>query len=386
MHFVSLEWLFLMVLCVGVYWWLRPSWRDAWLLSLASAVLFWLDSLSMLLSLVLAVAVYTLNRQSRVRASHLLLAIALMIALLAYYKLERQSNGDDYLAMPLGLSFTIFRCIHVLVDRFSGRLSMLNARSLACYLFFLPTLVIGPIHRAQEFTRDHERLRFDSPAIARGLERIVYGYAKITILGNFIVGKVGANWVLANSEENTVLRLYLEMVQNGLNLYFQFAGFSDIAIGFALLLGYKIAENFNNPYLAPNISLFWQRWHMSLSSWCRDYVNTLVLSFTRSPALAALATMLAIGLWHSISLKYLAWGVFHALGLISWQAYQSRKHRLKAIVIQVLPVLEDSVVDRVWHGLCIVITVHFVWLSFLIVNDQSLKKIALFYQSLPKLF
>jgi D-alanyl-lipoteichoic acid acyltransferase DltB (MBOAT superfamily) len=214
----------------------------------------------------------------------------------------------------------------------------------------------------------------------------VYGYAKITILGNFLVGKVFANWSLSVSQEGSVLRLYLEMVQNGLNLYFQFAGFSDIAIGFALLLGYKIAENFNNPYLQPNISLFWQRWHMSLSSWCRDYVNALVLSFSRNSALAALATMLSIGLWHSVSVKYLLWGCYHALGLIVWQVFQAKKPRLRDFLNEVSPVLTSKVAQRVWYAFCVVFTVHFVWLSFLLVNDQGRDNALRLYRSLLESF
>ena len=157
------------------------------------------------------------------------------------------------------------------------------------------------------------------------MERILYGYVKITLLGNLLVNGWFAQWIAAIAESHVRFKIYLSVVRNGLDVYFQFSGYSDIAIGFALLLGYRVIENFNWPYLQPNISRFWQSWHISLSRWCRDYVYAVVLSSSRSPALAALSTMLVIGLWHAISLNYFFWGLYHAFGIIAWQRFQKLK-------------------------------------------------------------
>jgi alginate O-acetyltransferase complex protein AlgI len=100
-----------------------------------------------------------------------------------------------------------------------------------------------------------------------------------------------------------------------LNAYFQFAGYSDIAIGISLLLGYRIMENFNYPFLASNMQEFWSRYHMSLSAFCRDYIYTPIASYYRKPLLGLFATMAIIGLWHEITLPFLIWGLLQAAGI-----------------------------------------------------------------------
>src|SRR5690606_22484260 len=98
-------------------------------------------------------------------------------------------------------------------------------------------------------------------------------------------------------------------------LYFKFSGYSDIAIGVSRLLGFRVMENFHYPFIAQNIGDFWKRWHISLSSWCRDYAYMPVWSRLRNGALAALASMLILGLWHELSWRYLAWGLYHGAGI-----------------------------------------------------------------------
>jgi len=157
--------------------------------------------------------------------------------------------------------------------------------------------------------------------------------------------------------------IYLGIVQNGLNLYFQFSGHSDIAIGLSLMLGYRVIENFNWPYLQPNISAFWQSWHRSLSLWCRDYIYGVVVAQTRSPALGALATMVVIGLWHEMSFRFLLWGAWHGLGIIIWQQWQAVR---AGSTMTLPPALRIPL-----HVFSVLLTVNFVWFGFVILTAPS---------------
>jgi alginate O-acetyltransferase complex protein AlgI len=179
------------------------------------------------------------------------------------------------------------------------------------YLLFLPVILIGPIHRMPEFQRSLRRLKWNPLQISEGLERILYGLVKICFLGNFLFStelKEFAAGIHAHFP-----RLYVEIIAFTGNAYFQFAGFSDLAIGGGLLWGVKVMENFNAPFMATNMQSFWQRWHISLSSWCRDYVFQPVAGFTRNRWFALIASMLVLALWHEISIRYIVWGTIQAI-------------------------------------------------------------------------
>jgi D-alanyl-lipoteichoic acid acyltransferase DltB (MBOAT superfamily) len=288
----------------------------------------------------------------------------LVIGVLGYYKI-RTSGQHDFItdvAMPLGLSFYAFRCVHYLIERYKGNIPQQAFTTFCCYLWFLPTLVVGPIHRYPQFQKDLRFKRWDATMLSDGLRRILYGYVKIVVLGNYLVsvqlGRVNGDL------EVGPLYYYLEIVRNGLNLYFQFSGFSDIAIGFALLHGYRVMENFNWPYFKRNISDFWRAWHISLTSWCRDYVYTVVFSVTRNSYLGIIATLITIGLWHEISWRYLEWGIYHGLGIVTWQLFQRVRSKL--------PTVNNPVLRRALDGASIVVTVHFVWFGFVLVNQPDL--------------
>jgi alginate O-acetyltransferase complex protein AlgI len=161
---------------------------------------------------------------------------------------------------------------------------------------------------------------------------------------------------------------YLEVVRGGLNIYFQFSGFADVAIGFSLLLGYRVMENFNWPYLQKNIAAFWRCWHISLTSWCRDYVYLPTLGVTRNPIIASYSTFMVIGLWHEISLRYVLWALYHATGVLIWRGFQRLKRRLR------LPRIRGGAVQTLVDGISILSTVHFVWFGLVIVRQPKLSQ------------
>ena len=366
MSYLSITWLFWMWLTVSLYWLAPRQWRQ--LVLMALTVIFLASRAPESAALLLAFTAIT-HLAGNVAAPTLrpvAAGIVAMLGVLAWYKVTQQVEFDnllDTLAIPLGLSYYTFRCIHFLMERYKAAIPRSTPAELAGYLLFLPTIVVGPIHRFDDYRRDLYRQRFDPSLISEGAERILYGYAKIVILSNFLTQGVFGDYIASFPDRDAPVVIYLEIVQNGLNLYFQFSGYSDIAIGFARLLGFRVMENFNWPYLQPNISAFWRSWHMSLSRWCRDYVYSVVVAKTRSPALGAMATMIAIGLWHEISLRFLLWGAYHGIGLIVWQKSLGWTTRFE----QSLPETALPVV----HVAKVVFTVHFVWFGFLILTAET---------------
>lgn len=233
----------------------------------------------------------------------------------------------------LGFSYVAFRLIHTLRDRQVGRLPALSLREYVTYAIFFPAFTAGPIDRAERFVKDLAALPGADPdRLTYGLGRITAGIAKKFILADSLalfaldassaaqVTSMGGTWVL----------LYAYAFQ----LYFDFSGYTDIAIGIGQLFGITLPENFLRPYTRRNITLFWQSWHITLSNWVRFYVfsplSRYLLMRPRKPSPTALAlvgqlaTMIVIGLWHGVTWPFVVWGVWHALGLFVHKVYSDR--------------------------------------------------------------
>jgi D-alanyl-lipoteichoic acid acyltransferase DltB (MBOAT superfamily) len=142
---------------------------------------------------------------------------------------------------------------------------------------------IGPINRFPEFLRDERRKRWDSKLFYSGLERVLFGYFKVVVLANYLLDTKLQVHIEQVGGNDTAYGAWLGCVEYGLDLYFRFGGYCDIAIRLAALLGFRILENFNYPFMRSNINTFWKSWHISLSSWCRDYVFTPVAYLLKRP-------------------------------------------------------------------------------------------------------
>lgn len=264
--------------------------------------------------------------------------------------------------IPLGLSYYAFRQIHYALEYYKGKLPQHTFWDYCAYLFFLPTLLLGPIHRFPAFLRYHRRLRWDTEMMSEGLERILYGYAKVLIIGNFLLTVHLHDLAESVLIHSAWFGTYLLVIEYTLSAYFIFAGFSDVAIGLALLFGYRVMENFNYPFLAPNINEFWNRWHISLSSWVKDYVYFPIASISRRPIAGIIATMLVIGLWHELSWRYIIWGGVHGLGIAAWHLYKGNTFAKK---------WEGN---KLYEGLSILLTFHFVAFSFIFIREDNLRE------------
>jgi alginate O-acetyltransferase complex protein AlgI len=349
---------------VGTFWLIPRRFQVYFLVLTCTAwMLFVSQFASWLLLAALSPACFWLARAGS-KGRGVGLAVGGVVATLGVYKLVQGYGGDP--AQPLvllGTSFYLLRLAHYLIEAGKQSLPEHSLVHFLAYAFFLPTLTVGPINRFPEFLRDEHRRRWDSKLFISGLERLLFGHFKVIVVANYLVQtKLG---VVAEhvGGDATPLGAYLGCLEYGLDLYFRFGGYCDIAIGLSALLGFRILENFNYPFFRSNINRFWQSWHMSLSGWCRDYVFAPIAFTLRKPSAGVLASMLIFGLWHEIAPRYIIWGVYHGAGILAWQYWQ-RGSRL----------IPDS-----WllpHAIAVplgtLITFNFVVLSFAITRSATL--------------
>ena len=167
------------------------------------------------------------------------------------------------LRAPLGISFFVFEYVHYLIEAFRGTVAPARLGELSLFIMFFPTLICGPIKRYNDFHPVEAAARFDTAAMAEGLRRILVGLAKKTLVADTVA--VFCTPILASPEGYGTAMLWLGVYGYAMQIYFDFAGYSDIAIGSARLFGYVVPENFDSPYLQPNIARFWRAWHMLLN-------------------------------------------------------------------------------------------------------------------------
>ncbi len=240
------------------------------------------------------------------------------------------SNFDSStIFLPVGISFYTFQTISYTVDVYRGKVAPIsNIIDFAFYVSFFPQLVAGPIVRAAEFI----------PQIYRkySLTRQEFGHAIFLILAGLIKKMIISDYLSVNYVDRifdnplsyTGFENLMAMYGYALQIYSDFSGYTDIAIGLALLLGFRLPINFNSPYKATSLTDFWHRWHISLSSWLRDYLY-IPLGGNRKGRfrtyLNLMVTMLLGGLWHGAHLKFVVWGGIHGLGLAVEKAIGSLK-------------------------------------------------------------
>src|SRR5262249_42955235 len=226
--------------------------------------------------------------------------------------------------LPIGISFYTFEAISYVVDVYRGRLRA--ERDFAAFLLFIlffPHLIAGPIVRGRDFLPQVQRAKHWSwLRLQAGGELFLMGLFKKLAISDRMAAF--ADPVFANPDAFAGLAISLGVLAYAVQIYCDFSGYTDIAIGCAHMLGYKLAPNFNTPYLASNISEFWRRWHISLSSWLRDYLF-IPLGGSRNGRWRTvrnlMLTMTLGGLWHGASWTFVAWGVLHGLLLIGHRAF-----------------------------------------------------------------
>lgn len=241
-----------------------------------------------------------------------LIVLLAAVGLLACLVFSEFSHGY----MWIGVSYSALRLLHVLGEWWMGRLPAPVLRDLARYQFFLPVMVVGPIHRLPNFQRQIVRRRFDWPDFLSGLERCLIGAFMAYFVGEVALAAVTAERLRSLGLGDGFMFAWLQSAIAWIRLYFLFAGLSAVALGSSLMMGLRLEENFNKPWRATSLLDFWSRWHMSLTEWSRDYVFRPTLALTRSPVIGVIAAMLVIGLWHEFSVFYVFWAFWQAGGII----------------------------------------------------------------------
>jgi alginate O-acetyltransferase complex protein AlgI len=340
MHFCSAKFLVFFLAVFALYW-ARPWHRlRVWLLLAASFTFYaaWNRWLALIVvgsaTLDYLLARVMEGRQPAVRKLLLLASLASNLGLLVYFKyanffLDSLSDllrtldvsvhlGTLTVLVPIGISFYTFEAINYTVDVYRGRIrAERNLSHFLLFILFFPHLVSGPIVRAADFLPQIRRAkRFSWLRCHLGLRLVLLGLVKKMALADQMALFVDPTFADPGAYGGPAL--WLAAFAYSIQAYCDFSGYSDIALGTAHLLGYRLAINFDMPYLAPNISAFWRRWHMSLSSWLRDYLF-IPLGGSRKGTwrthLNLMVTMTLCGLWHGAAWSFIVFGVIQALML-----------------------------------------------------------------------
>lgn len=234
--------------------------------------------------------------------------------------------------LPLAISFFTFEFIHYIVDVYKGGKPIRNFFTFALFPAFFPTMIAGPIKRYQDFTRQLQHnnafsLQYEN--IAKGFYLITIGLFIKVVFSDYICLPI-VDKVYGNISSASSLDVFLAMIGFSFQIFYDFAGYSLIAIGLAKMMGIDIPINFNSPYLAVNVSDFWKRWHITLSQWLRDYLY-IPLGGSRVSKLKVyrnlLITMTLGGLWHGAGLNFIIWGLMHGIALIVYHYYSNLRKK-----------------------------------------------------------
>lgn len=232
------------------------------------------------------------------------------------------------IVLPIGISFFTFQSMSYTLDIHAGRLKpVTDPLAFGLYVAFFPQLVAGPIVRARHFLPQLDTRRPADPAQwHRGLERILVGLVKKVVIADSLAGFCDP---LFNAPAMyTSVDAWIGLMAFYGQIYCDFSGYSDIAIGSARLLGFEFHENFDRPYLARSPAEFWQRWHISLSTWLRDYLFYPLVFSRRGPrwvAISLLITLTLSGLWHGAAWHFVLWGAWHGVWFLVFEASRRRR-------------------------------------------------------------
>lgn len=221
--------------------------------------------------------------------------------------------------LPIGISFFTFQAVSYLVDVYKGKVApQKNLVNLGLYIALFPQLIAGPIVRYHDIAKALVSRRVDIDDFAQGVQRFIFGLSKKVLLANPLALVADKIFALPANELTTPLA-WLGALCYTLQIYYDFSGYSDMAIGLGRMFGFRFLENFNYPYISKSIQEFWRRWHISLSSWLRDYLY-IPLGGNRHGSLRTYCNLLTVflicGLWHGASWTFICWGLYHGFFLI----------------------------------------------------------------------
>ena len=355
MVFTSPVFLFLFLpLVLGIYYLLRKEFRNVFLF-IASSFFYFYGEQKMLLLMYFVILLnyaaallldYLLQKAESkpqlcrrflmTRKIVLALCIMICIGLLWHYKywnftleifnkifaaagIGYKLTVADKIILPLGISFYTFHVLSYTFDVYCRRLRAdKNVLHFMTYVLMFPQLVAGPIVRYIDIQRQFKERTVSLTGFANGIRRFCFGLAKKVLIAN-TVAKTADKIFAVSAQQLDAATAWLGAVCYTLQIYFDFSGYSDMAIGLAALFGFHYKENFNYPYISKTVGEFWRRWHISLSTWLRDYVY-INLGGSRSGKIKYYCNILLVfllsGLWHGANMTFVLWGVWYGIFII----------------------------------------------------------------------
>lgn len=356
-------------------WW---DWRFVGLLILSSAINF--------------TAGWLLDRAKRPSARKAIVmgAVALNLAILGFFKyygfflesfavvLETMGLERDLpfmqIILPVGISFFTFQGISYVVDVYRGHVRASHSvLDVFLYISFFPQLVAGPIVRAAAFLPQLDEVpRLTRQMAAIGIVLVLSGLAKKMVIANYLAVEL-VDPVFFDPSAAGALDLLIGVYGYAVQIYCDFSGYSDIAIGVAALLGYRFAENFNQPYRAASLQEFWRRWHISLSTWLRDYLYIPLggsRNGTRATYRNLFLTMFLGGIWHGAAWTFVFWGAFHG-AMLGLERYARARLNAFAPPEGEPPRYISRLSKPVTHLLAVAVTFHVVCFAWIFFRSES---------------
>ena len=353
MIFSSLSFLFFFLpLLLVIYYISKDNYKNYILLIFSLIFYSWGEPvyiLLMILSIIINYIVAILidkYKDKKIKKFILIIGILIDIGLLFYFKysnffIDILNNifGLSYniteIVLPIGISFYTFQEISYLVDVYLNRIKVQkNIFNLGTYISFFPQLIAGPIVRYKDIEKQLKKRSHTFEKFTEGIRRFMIGFCKKVLIANnaaIICNTIFNSYEL---ESYKGIILIIGIISFTIQIYYDFSGYSDMAIGLAKMFGFELLENFNYPYIATSIKDFWKRWHISLSSWFKDYVY-IPLGGSRVSTIKNIINILIVwlltGFWHGANYNFIIWGLYYAILLLIEKAL--RKYIVKIPII-----------------------------------------------------
>ncbi len=294
-------------------------------------------------------------RGQRIAKVIMFIAIAGIISFMLYFKYTdffiENFNAITGLSVPLmkivlpiGISFYTFQIISYVIDVYRGDKAQKNPINLAAYVAMFPQLIAGPIVRYCDVARELEERTHSFDMAGEGIRRFIIGLAKKVLIANSMYD---ISEIVYAADEKTVLMYWLYGISVALYIYFDFSGYSDMAIGLGKIFGFHFLENFNYPYISKSATEFWRRWHMSLGTWFRDYVY-IPLGGNRVSKWRHIINIFVVwlltGFWHGASWNFILWGLFFGV-LLLIEKFWLLKHLEKSRVLSRIYILFAAMIS-----------------------------------------
>lgn len=335
-------------------------------LLIASYVFYgWWDWRFCFLMLLLTVVAYATAKRldnERYRKLAIFVGIAVPLLILAFFKYTNffldsfsstfgiENMRSLNIILPVGISFYTFQSMSYTIDVYRKKIKPAKLLDVALYISFFPQLVAGPIVKAQDFLPQLEQdRRVTLKGLEAGLQIFVMGMFKKIVLADRL--SVFVDDVFAAPAAFSSLTVILAVISYALQIYFDFSGYSDMAIGCAKCMGYDLQRNFNLPYLSKNPSEFWKRWHISLSTWLQEYLYIPLGGNRKGKTrtyINLMLTMILGGLWHGASWTFVIWGALHGLALCVHKAVAKLRKGKKHLPAPVLILINNIFVCLCW--------------------------------------